>query len=191
MILTGHKSHNTLKALIFQKNFNLSAATNKEYTSGQILNLLERDAWRIWPFMWEFPSFFEIPFEIATGSYIVFTQVGYSAFAAALIFMFTIPLQIYQHSRRIKTEKEITKLKDKRMLQTSEAFNHAKNLKLYSWEQKFGDQISRIFEKEMALTSSWLTFKCVYLCIQELITSFMPLCLFTVYVYNGNDMSMS
>ena len=73
MILTGHKSHNTLKALVFKKNFNLSAATNKEYTSGKILNLLERDAGKIWPFMWEFPDLFRVPFEIATGSYIVYS----------------------------------------------------------------------------------------------------------------------
>ena len=76
-------------------------------------------------------------------------------------------------------------------MQTSEVFNHAKNLKLYSWEQKFGDKISELYNKEMGTKRNMMSFNGVNMCIQELINNFLPLCVFSVYVYNGNEMSMS
>ena len=45
-------------------------------------------------------------------------------------------------------------MKDKRMMQTSEVFNHAKNLKLYNWEQSFANQISEIYDQEMGIQTN-------------------------------------
>lgn len=50
------------------------------------------------------------------------------------------------------------KIKDKRMMQTSEVFNHAKNLKLYNWEQQFGDRISNIYDEEMKIQTDKMGF---------------------------------
>ena len=77
------------------------------------------------------------------------------------------------------------------MMQTSEAFNHAKNLKLYSWEQKFGNSINETFNKEMDAKKSMMILNGINLCIEEVITSFLPLSVFSLYVYNGNEMTMS
>lgn len=151
MIETGHKTHTTLKTLLFKKNFRLSAATNKSYSSGEILNLIERDANKIWVFVWDLPALIEVPFEVIFSSYFILTEVGLYAFAGLALFGVTILLQRYQSSRNEKLQKEMDKIKDKRMMQTSEVFNHAKNLKLYSWEQQFGDQISAVYDQEMKI----------------------------------------
>ena len=50
-------------------------------------------------------------------------------------------------------------------MQTSEAFNNAMNLKLYSWEQKFGNSISETYNKEMETKKNMMTFNGVNTCI--------------------------
>ena len=158
MIETGHKTHTTLKTLLFKKNFRLSAATNKNYSSGEILNLIERDANRIWVFVWDLPALIEVPFEVLFSSYVILGEVGVYAFAGLALFGVTILLQRFQSGRNQRLEKEMDKIKDKRMMQTSEVFNHAKNLKLYNWEQKFGDRISSIYDEEMKIQTDKMGF---------------------------------
>ena len=92
MIETGHKTHTTLKTLLFKKNFRISAATNKNYSSGEILNLIERDANKIWVFVWDLSALIDVPFEVIFSCYIIFTEVGYSAFAALILYGITIML---------------------------------------------------------------------------------------------------
>ena len=191
MVETGHFSHTSLKTLLFKKNFKLSSATNKDYSTGEILSLIERDANRIWVFVWDLPQFINIPFTFLTAGYTIWTQVGENCLAATVIFCFTIVLQKIQTNRNIKLNDQIKKYKDERMMKTSEAFNHAKNLKLYSWEQRFGDSISSLYDKEMLTKKNMMSFNGLNSCIQELITNFLPLCVFSVYVYRGNAMSMS
>ena len=134
MIETGHKQHTTLKTVLFKKNFRISAATNKNYSSGEILNLIERDANRVWTFVWDLPALIEIPFELLVAGYFIYIYVGVSSLMGIVMFSITLALQKYQSRMNTTVNKKIEKEKDKRMMQTSEAFNHAKNLKLYGWE---------------------------------------------------------
>ena len=92
MVMIGHKCHTTLKTLLFKKNFRLSAATNKDYSSGEILNLIERDANRVWTFVWDLPALLEVPFELSIGGYIIYKEVGTNALAAAALFGLTVLL---------------------------------------------------------------------------------------------------
>ena len=73
MVIIGHRLHTTLKTLLFKKNFRLSSATNKDYSSGEIINLIERDANSVLLFVWEMPVLLEVPFEFAAGGYIIYT----------------------------------------------------------------------------------------------------------------------
>ena len=99
MVETGHKSHTTLKTLLFKKNFKLSAATNKEYTSGKILSLIEKDANMVWTFVWDTPNLVEVPCVLLLAGYTIYMQVGLNALAAGALFAFTIVLQKVQTKR--------------------------------------------------------------------------------------------
>ena len=43
----------------------------------------------------------------------------------------------------------------------------------------------------MGVKANMMSFSGVIMCIQELINNFLPLCVFSVYVYNNNVMTMS
>ena len=49
-VLTGRRSSNAIIALIYQKNSKISAATNKDFSSGQIVNFVQVDAQRLYWF---------------------------------------------------------------------------------------------------------------------------------------------
>ena len=92
MIETGHKSHTSLKTILFKKNFRISAATNKNYSSGEILNLIERDGNRVWTFVWDLPDIIEIPFEMIVAFYYIYIYVGVSALSGIVLYGITLAL---------------------------------------------------------------------------------------------------
>ena len=191
MIETGHKSHTSLKTVMFKKALRMSPATNKDYSSGEVLNLIERDCNRVWSCIWDVPACFEIPFELVVATYYIYSYVGFSALSGLTLYGITFALQKYQSKMNETARKKIDKQKDERMMKTSEGFNHAQNLKLYGWEQKFGDKISEIYNEEMRLHTRKMSFNGFNECFQELIENFLPLVVFSVYVYMGNTMTMS
>ena len=52
MIEVGHLSHTSLKSIISQKNMRMSAATNKDFSEGEITSLMFGDTDRVWDFIW-------------------------------------------------------------------------------------------------------------------------------------------
>jgi ABC-type multidrug transport system fused ATPase/permease subunit len=59
MIEVGHRAHTALKVMLFRKNFKMTSATNKDFSSGEINNIVMNESNRIWSFIWEGPAYFE------------------------------------------------------------------------------------------------------------------------------------
>ena len=75
-----------------------------------------------------------MPFEFTLGLYVIYNQVGiYYIIAVALYAIFALSQRLRSLSEGPMLD-QCNELKDRRMLHLAEAFNHAKNLKLYSWE---------------------------------------------------------
>ena len=73
MIEVGHRAHTSLKVMLFRKNFRMTTATNKDFTSGEISHIIMGESNRIWSFIWSGPDFLECPLHLITASYIVAT----------------------------------------------------------------------------------------------------------------------
>ena len=48
MIEVGHLTHSSLKTILFRKNFRMSEATNKDFSSGEINGIIMGDTRAIW-----------------------------------------------------------------------------------------------------------------------------------------------
>ena len=86
---TGFISSITLKTMLFKKNFKLSAATNKEYTSGKIISLIDKDAEIVWTIIQDLPDLVEIPCVLLLAGYTVYMQVGLNVIVAGVLFALT------------------------------------------------------------------------------------------------------
>ena len=80
MILTGIRAHGALKDILFAKTFRMSNASNKDYSSGEIMGLIHRDAGRVWTFVWELGDIVQTPFELAVSAYFLWTNLGWCSF---------------------------------------------------------------------------------------------------------------
>ena len=77
MIMVGHRAHTSLKVMLFRKNFKMTGATNKDFSSGEISHIIMGESNRIWTFIWSGPDYFECPLHLITSSYFVFINVGW------------------------------------------------------------------------------------------------------------------
>ena len=72
MIEVGHRAHTALKVMLFRKNFKMTNATNKDFSSGEVSHIIMGESNRIWDFIWTMPDYFECPLHLIFSSFIVF-----------------------------------------------------------------------------------------------------------------------
>ena len=71
------------------------ACASKQYSSGEVHNLIERDANSVWMLLGQFPDLLQIPFEIVVSLFLVHSYVGYCALPGIACFFIAIALSTY------------------------------------------------------------------------------------------------
>jgi len=134
MIMLGHMVSTAMKSMLFRKNFKMTGATNKDFTSGEINHIIMGESGRIWTFIWEGPAYIETPFHLIVSSYLVFTYIGWSG----LVVFAGMALHWLLSYIRGKTEKAINEKKrefsTERYKYINESFYNIKSVKLFGWE---------------------------------------------------------
>ena len=134
MIEVGHRAHTALKVMLFRKNFKMTNATNKDFSSGEVQHIIMGESGRVWDFIWSMPDYFECPIQLIASSIIVFQQIGWYGLISVLF----VGIQIFKDHARGKMEKEINEKRheksSKRHQLINESFSNIKTVKLYGWE---------------------------------------------------------
>ena len=79
-VMTGHRAHWALKCILFRKSFRLTNATNKQYSSSEITQIVVHDTNYFWALIDLFPTILMCVFNITTGAFVVFKEIGYCGF---------------------------------------------------------------------------------------------------------------
>ena len=79
MIETGHRAHTSLKTMLFRKNFKMTNATNKDFSSGEVSHIIMGESGRVWEFIWGLSDYFECPMNLIFATYVLFQQIGWYA----------------------------------------------------------------------------------------------------------------
>ena len=87
MVLVGHRANNALQNILFNKTFRMSAASNKDYSSGETMNVIHRDAGRVWSFVWDLSRVIECPFDLIISSYFLYRELGYTSLMTVVIYV--------------------------------------------------------------------------------------------------------
>jgi len=191
MIEVGHRAHTSLKVMLFRKNFKMTGATNKDFTSGEINNIIMSESNRIWDFIWQGPAYLECLGHLLFASVICFQQIGW----CGLIVLVFSGLNMLQQYIRGKTEKDVGEKKrgktEQRNLYINESFNNIKTVKLFGWEQDFIEKIDKVYNEELALEDGMLYRAKFYDMLGHMINCFMSVTVFSVYIYLGNTLTLS
>ncbi|KAJ4782160.1 ABC transporter C family member 8 [Rhynchospora pubera] len=133
----GMKMRSALIACIFQKQLKISSNGRKRHATGEIVNYIAVDAYRLGDFPWWFHMAWSSPLQLLLSVIILFWSLGFGAIPGLvplIIFgVLNLPfakiLQGYQSKFMVA--------QDERLRATSEALNNMKIIKLQSWEERF------------------------------------------------------
>ncbi|KAL5989255.1 Multidrug resistance-associated protein 7 [Asimina triloba] len=135
--LIGVKVRSFLSAAIYQKQLRLSNVAKLAHSSGEIMNYVTVDAYRIGEFPFWFHQTWTTSLQLCIALAILFHAVGIATFAALVVIILTVlcntPLAKLQH----KFQSKLMEAQDERLKVLSEALVNMKVLKLYAWETHF------------------------------------------------------
>ncbi|CAH9110235.1 unnamed protein product, partial [Cuscuta europaea] len=149
----GLKVRSLLTAAIYKKQMSLSNASKLTHSSGEIMNYVTVDAYRIGEFPFWLHQLWTTSLQLCFALAILFQAVGLATFAALLVIILTVlcnaPLAKLQH----KFQSKLMDAQDERLKAMSEALVNMKVLKLYAWETHFKNVIEGLRKVE----EKWLS----------------------------------
>lgn len=145
---TGMRIRSALMAVIFQKQLKLSSQGRKNHSTGEIVNYIAVDAYRLGDALSWFHMAWSSPLQLAFAIGTLFWALRLGALPGLvplIIFGFlNVPfaklLQGYQAKFMVA--------QDERLRSTSEVLNSMKIIKLQSWEEKFRTMVESLRDAE-------------------------------------------
>lgn len=150
---TGMRMRSALMVAVYQKQLKLSSLGRQRHSTGEVVNYIAIDAYR----MGEFPMWFHTGWSSVVQLFlaiaVLFGIVGLGILPG-LVPLFICGLLNVPFAKLLqKCQSEFMTAQDKRLRSTSELLNNIKIIKLQSWEDKFKNLIEFSRENEF----KWLS----------------------------------
>jgi ATP-binding cassette, subfamily C (CFTR/MRP), member 2 len=137
-----------LSAAIYKKQQKLSSSAKIKHSSGQIMNYVTVDAYRIGEFPYSFHQTWTTNVQLCIALVILYNAVGLAMIASLLVIIITVlgnaPLAKLQH----KFQRKLMEAQDVRLKAILESLIYMKILKLYAWESHVKKRIEALREDE-------------------------------------------
>eukprot|EP01084_Bolivina_argentea_P146148 255987_1 len=154
---TGMRVRAGLMSACYEKALKLTQSARSKRTQGEMMTLVTVDVRKIrdvFPYCWMLVS---APFQITLAVYLLYQQIGWSVFVGLGIqTLFMAPLQMLVGINARKLQKQVMKIRDRRMEVVNEVFGAMKIVKMYAWETSFGNKISGIRNEELAVLRCYI-----------------------------------
>ena len=152
----GLQVRSFLSAAIYKKQQKLSNSAKMKHSSGQIMNYVTVDAYRVGEFPYWFHQTWTTTIQLCIALAILYNAVGAAAVSSLAVIIITVignaPVAKLQH----KFQSKLMEAQDVRLKAMSESLVHMKILKLYSWEGHFKKVIEGLREVEYKWLSAFL-----------------------------------
>ncbi|CAI8593909.1 unnamed protein product [Vicia faba] len=152
--IIGMKVRALLTASIYKKVLRLSSSSRLIHSSGEIMNYMTVDAYRIGEFPFWFHQTWTTILQLCIAIIILFRAIGLATIASLVVIVLTVlcnsPIAKLQH----KFQSELMVAQDERLKASSEALVNMKVLKLYAWEIHFKNAIEKLRNVELKLISA-------------------------------------
>jgi len=151
---------------IYRKTLTISNLARKDFSTGEITNLMSIDAQRFIEIVPYLNTVWSGPFQFGLAIYFLFDLVGYSALAGLAVFFILVPINIYGGKIGRKIQMRQMGAKDGRILLMNEILQGMRVLKLYAWEKPFmgkindsrGKEIKSIKDNALLQALLWITY---------------------------------
>ncbi|CAG2170013.1 unnamed protein product, partial [Oppiella nova] len=149
---------------LYEKSIMLSSSGRKEFTSGEIINLISVDMGRVHFFLKMYNTLWLSPIQICVSIALLWKQLGVSSLAGIAFMATMIPINTMSNNKLDSLWTQLLEWKDKRVMAINEILNNIKVIKLYAWEQAFMDNVHKLREQETNVldtyikSSTWTSF---------------------------------
>merc|ERR1719209_2829753 len=155
-----------IASAIYRKTLTISNSARKDFSTGEITNLMSIDAQRFVEIVPYLNTVWSGPFQFFLAIYFLYDLVGWSAMAGLGVFAVLIPINMWGGTVGRTIQSAQMKAKDGRILLMNEILQGMKVLKLYAWEKPLmgkvtdsrNDEIKSIKKQALVTAVMWITY---------------------------------
>jgi ATP-binding cassette subfamily C (CFTR/MRP) protein 2 len=152
--LVGMKVRSLLTAAIYKKMLRLTNSARLIHSSGEIMNYMIVDAYRVGEFPLWFHRTWTTTLQLCITLVILFRTIGLATLASLAVIIITVIYDIPLTKLENKFQNNLRVAQDERLKASSEALVNMKVLKLYAWETHFKNVIVNLRNVELKLLSA-------------------------------------
>ncbi|NXV33124.1 MRP1 protein, partial [Rissa tridactyla] len=168
-LLTAVKIKTAVVGLIYKKALTLANSSCRNYTTGEIVNLMSADAQQLMELTVNINLLWSAPFQIIMAVVFLWKELGPSVLAGVAVLLLVIPINALIAAKVKRLKKSQMRYSDQRVKLLSEMLHGIKILKLYAWEPAYQRKVTSIREREVdvlkssghLMTYSMLTLTCI------------------------------
>ncbi|CAJ2663683.1 unnamed protein product [Trifolium pratense] len=150
---SGMKMRSALMVAVYQKQLKLSNLARERHSTGEIVNYIAIDAYRMGEFPWWFHITWTCVLQLVLSIAILFGVVGIGALPGLVPLLICGLLNVPLARMLQNCQLQFMIAQDERLRSTSEILNSMKIIKLQSWEEKFKNVVESLRDKEF----KWLS----------------------------------
>ena len=145
---SGMKMRSALMAAVYQKQLKLSVLGRRRHSTGEIVNYIAVDAYRMGEFPWWFHTAWTSALQIFLAVCVLFGVVGLGALPGLVPLLICGIINVPFAKILQECRSEFMIAQDERLRSTSEILSSMKIIKLQSWEEKFKKLVESLRAKE-------------------------------------------
>ncbi|XP_022216187.2 probable multidrug resistance-associated protein lethal(2)03659 [Drosophila obscura] len=149
MFHLGMKARIAMTSMIYRKALRLSRTALGDTTIGQVVNLISNDVGRLDLSVIHMNYLWLGPVEIGIITYLMYREIGVSAFFGVAVMLMFIPLQAYLGKKTSVLRLRTALRTDERVRMMNEIISGIQVIKMYAWEIPFSKMINYVRTKEM------------------------------------------
>uniref|UniRef100_A0A0D3HVQ8 Uncharacterized protein n=1 Tax=Oryza barthii TaxID=65489 RepID=A0A0D3HVQ8_9ORYZ len=151
----GVQVRSLLSAAIYRKQQKLSCSASTEHSSGEIMNYLMVDTYRIGEFPFWFHRTWTTGLQLCIALMVLYNAVGPATVASVFVIVLTVMLNAPLAKQQQNIQSKLMEAQDMRLKTMSESLTNMKILKLYAWENHFKGVIEQLRELELKWLSAF------------------------------------
>lgn len=144
----GMRMRSAVMAAVYRKQLKLSSMGRSKHSTGEVVNYIAVDAYRLGDFLWWFHMGWSLVLQLLFSVLILFGTVGKGAIPGLVPFIICAVLNVPTAKILQHYQSQFMIAQDARLRATSGALTNMKIIKLQSWEDKFRDAIQSLRDVE-------------------------------------------
>ncbi|KAH1052000.1 hypothetical protein AAZX31_08G188800 [Glycine max] len=145
---SGMKIRSALMVAVYQKLLKLSSSARRRHSTGEVVNYIAVDAYRLGEFPWWFHITWTSAVQLVLSIVLLFGVVGAGALPGLVPLLICGVLNVPFAKMIQNSQSQFMMAQDERLRATSEILNSMKIIKLQSWEDKFKNLVLSLRAKE-------------------------------------------